>query len=332
MKKSKWGPEIEELLNGYIDGELSAEDCARVRQLISENKLVARRLRKLERCRLLVSSLPPAEPPAGLVAGIKRMLDSKTAEASRRHYTQQRLGAQHLLIRQVLAASVIIGLVGLLGAVLYKIVGPEGMPKPAAVAVREGTTRAERPEPAEAAARASAGIYSLQLTTAEFVAVDAFINRLLEESTWLRYEANKQQQDRSVYKIYCSRAGLEGLMADMAPVWSRFDSATFVVHTEEIARLVAVEQVRPEQITQIAKKDTLDARIRLAKDFAVFNSIEQFMKPEVAEGDYPGPLTIPKPVLTSAEKRPARAPEHPEERVRVDLTIVVSALPREAAE
>ena len=71
-------PKIEELLNGYIDGELSADERSQVQRLIRENHTIAQRLRQLERCRELVSSLPPAEPPAQVVAGIKELIRSRS--------------------------------------------------------------------------------------------------------------------------------------------------------------------------------------------------------------------------------------------------------------
>jgi len=116
-------PKIEELLNGYIDGELSADERSQVERLISENSGVAQRLHQLEKCKTLVSSLPPAEPPAAVVAGIKELIRSHPTVTAASEIEDQR-GVRHLFIRQALAASIIIGVVGIMAAVVYKIVGP----------------------------------------------------------------------------------------------------------------------------------------------------------------------------------------------------------------
>jgi hypothetical protein len=326
-------PKTDELLNSYLDGELSSQDCAEVQRLVSEDASIARRLRQLERCRILVSSLPPAEPPVELVSGIKELLRSRSAGVEGLEHIERRRGARHLLARQVLAAAVMIGLFGLMGAVVYKIVSPERSVSPI-VAVKPAPTIKPEAVPVETEKTVAAedetgvGLYSLQLQTTDFVAVDAFVNKLLDESSWLNYEVTKEGRSRSVYRVLCSRGGLETLVSDLATVWSKFDSATLVVYTDSIGRYVAVESVRPEQITDIAKQDALEGRIKLAKDFAVLNTIEQ-VSPEgqmlaLVDRVYPELTTIPRPVLTSGEKRAAPVPESPSEWVRVDLNIVVT--------
>jgi len=324
-------PKIEELLNSYIDGELSSAEAAEVQRLVNNDKGIARRLRELEKCQLLVSSLPPAEPSAEVVSGIKRLLRNRLAGADSPAYARQTQGARHLFARQVLAAAVMIGLVGLLGAVIYKIVAPAGPTQPLALqpTVKTEAAPAETKKVVAAEVAADVGIYSLRLATADFAAVDAFINKLLAESTWLKYETSKEQPGRSVYSVYCSRSALEGLMTDLAPAWSKFDSAKFVVHTEDIGRSVTIEQVRPEQITDVVKKDTLDGRVKLAKDFAVLNNVEQVMSDRqmlaIADRTYPELTAIPKPVLTSGERKTTAVPQGAYDKLRVDLTIVVSA-------
>ena len=327
-------PKIEELLNSYIDDELSADERSEVQRLVHEDHTIAQRLRQLERCKAMVSSLPPAEPPAAVVAGVKQLLRNHSADTSKSKHIESRRGARHLFVRQVLAASIIIGLVGILGAVVYKIVGPEGtatpivvvnpMPtvKPAvmpvetqkAVAVAEDTT--------------SIGLYSLQLQTADFTAVDAYVNKLLEESPWLRYEATKDQPGKSAYRILCSRGGLEAMMSDLATVWSKFDSTTLIVRTDNVGQDVTVASVKPEQIADIARQDTIDGRVKLAKDFAVLNRVEQITPDEkmlaATERPMPELTTIPKPVLTSGDKNAATAPKGAWDQVQVDLNIVVT--------
>ena len=333
-------PKIEELLNGYIDDELSADERSQVERLVSENSGVAQRLHQLEKCKSLVSSLPPAEPPAAVVAGIKELIRSHPIVAAASEANKQQ-GARHLFIRQALAASIIIGLVGIMGAVVYKIVGPEETATPI-VAMKSAPTIkpvatpvATKPQETEkvilvAAAEdaTSVGIYSLQLQTADFAAVDAYVNKLLEESPWLRYEATKDQPGKSEYKILCSRGGLEAMMNDLATVWSRFDSTTLVVHTDNLGQYVTVTSVKPEQIADIARQNTIDKRVKLAKDFAVINSVSQIMPEEkmlaLTDRSLSDLTTIPKPVLTSGDKNAVTAPKGAWDKIQVDLNIVVA--------
>jgi anti-sigma factor RsiW len=331
---------IEELLNSYLDGELSQREQVEVQRLVSSDERVARRLRELERCRLLVSSLPPAEPPAQVVAGIKKLLHGRLAGVAGGLDNTQR-GARHLFVRQVLAASVIIGLAGLLMAVVYQIVGPEKMtPKTVAVQTAPAAPSPEQsrgvapqavPSGAEktisAEDAAGVGIYSLQLETTDFAAVDAFVNKLLIESPWLRFDTTREKPGQSVYRVLCSRGGLETLVSDLAPAWAKFDSTKLVLHTG-IGQYVTVESVQPEQISKIANQGTPDERIKLARDFAVLNDVERLSHAAqmlaLANRDYPELTTIPRPVLTSGEKRVAEKPKDTSDLVRVDLTIIVT--------
>jgi anti-sigma-K factor RskA len=334
-------PKIEELLNSYIDDELSADERSEVQRLVRFHHTIAQRLRQLEKCKAMVSSLPPAEPPAEVVAGIKQLLRNYSASTSESKHIETRRGARHLFVRQILAASIIIGLVSIMGAVVYKIVGPEGtalpivavnpMPtvKPAVLPVAtkpEETKKTVAVAAVEDAARI--GLYSLQLQTADFTAVDAYVNKLLEESPWLRYEATKDQPGKSAYRILCSRGGLEAMISDLATVWSKFDSTTLIVRTDNVGQDVTVASVKPEQIADIVRQDTIDGRVKLAKDFAILNSVKQIMPDEkmLAATDRPIPelTTIPKPVLTSGDKNAVTAPKGAWDQVQVDLNIIVT--------
>ena len=225
-----------------------------------------------------------------------------------------------------------------MGAVVYKIVGPEQNSSPI-VAVKPAPTikHAVAMKPQEtkkevvvvaAEDTTSTGLYSLQLQTADFAAVDAYVNKLLEESPWLRYEATKDQPGKSAYRILCSRGGLDAMMSDLATVWSKFDSTTLIVRTDNVGQYVTVASVKPEQIADIARQNTIDKRVKLANDFAMLNSVEQIMPGEkmlaAMERPMPELTTIPKPVLTSGEKNAVTAPKGAWDKIQVDLNIVVA--------
>lgn len=332
---------IEELLNGYIDGELTADERSEVERLVSENQAIAQRLLQLEQCKMLVSSLPPAEPPAEVVAGIKELIRNHSAGSHISEHIDRRRGERHLFIRQALAASIMIGLAGILGIVIYKIAAPEQTTRVVAVvkpaptikpAAMPATTKPQETKKEVVVAAAqdnmSVGLYSLQLQTADFSAVDAYVNKLLEESPWLRYEATKNEPGKSEYRILCSRGGLEAMMSDLATVWSKFDSTTLIVRTDNIGRYVTVASVKPEQIADIARQNTIDSRVKLAKDFAVLNNVAQIMPDEkmlaLTDSSLSELPTIPKPVLTSGDKNTVTAPKGAWDQIQVDLNIVVA--------
>jgi hypothetical protein len=324
----------EELLNGYIDGELTADERSQVEQLIREDRTVEQRLRELEKCKALVSSLPPAEPPADVVTGIQEIIHSHSAGTHKNEHNERRRGERHLFIRQVLAASIIVGLVGIMAAVIYKIVAPEQAIAPVVSvkqvpAVKSGAATKPQETKKEVLVAAAedntgVGIYSLQLQTTDFAAVNAYVTKLLEESPWLRYESTKNEPGKSEYRILCSRGGLDAMMSDLATIWSKFDSTTLVVHSDTLGQSITVASVKPEQIADIARQNTIDKRINLAKNFAMLNSVENEKTFALSDRTLSGLTTIPKPALTSGDKTTAAAPKGAWDKIQVDLNIVVA--------
>ena len=115
---------IEELLNGYIDGELSAEERSTGRtayQRKSRNSTTLTSTRKMQdTCKLVA----PCRTAGRGCRRNQRINSQSFGRRDRSEHIERRQGERHLFIRQALAASIIIGLVGILGAVIYKIVGP----------------------------------------------------------------------------------------------------------------------------------------------------------------------------------------------------------------
>jgi hypothetical protein len=111
-------------------------------------------------------------------------------------------------------------------------------------------------------------------------------------------------------------------------VWPKFDSTTLIVRTDNVGQDVTVASVKPEQVADIARQDTIANRVKLAKDFAMLNSVEQIMPDEkmlaATERSMPELTTIPKPVLTSGDKNVVTAPKGAWDQVQVDLNVVVT--------
>ena len=66
---------INELLSGYIDGELDERQTTEVQRLIAHDPKVAERLREMQQYSTLIGSLPIAEAPAEMLEDIKTRLE-----------------------------------------------------------------------------------------------------------------------------------------------------------------------------------------------------------------------------------------------------------------
>ncbi|MHC4692374.1 MAG: anti-sigma factor family protein [Planctomycetota bacterium] len=225
-------PNIEELLNSYIDGELTERENTKVQRLISHDAQVAQRLRELQTSKILVSSLPRTEAPARILDEVKASLEAEALSYEpdwNEEPSGGRVGVRHLMVRKFLAAAAMIGLVAILGSVVYTIVAPEpdNIPPVPAVAF-DGR---------------------LELKTDVLSTVNMFVDRAIEEKGLSDSISVKNQSGKRIYSLTCSQEDLNLLLAGLTDVWESCNSTTlstkmpvekefYNVSTEEIITIV----------------------------------------------------------------------------------------------
>jgi hypothetical protein len=308
--------DIDELLNGFIDGELDARNKTRIQRLIKHDKQIAKRLQKLRNCRQLVSSLPYAEAPQGTLENIKAAVEKRPLPSRQ---PDSREGANHLFARRLVAAAAMFGLVAVLVAVIYSIVAPE--------VTIDKHFAAEQWQPAPEAAATVADKTEfrgkLLLQTEKPSEVVAFINGAVERNIPADERAAALAGLRESHTLTCSRQNFNSFMTDLANIWNKLDSATLFVDTDQPEKQIAVAAVVPEQIIEIASQVELETQIKAAQYFAALNRITPAEDTMLAEDS--APITIPKPVLTSGADRPGAGTEKLTETERkVILTIIVT--------
>ena len=210
---------MEELLNSFIDGELTEREKTKVERLISHDAEAARRLNKLRKSKILVSSLPHAEAPAQILENVKASLETGTQSAERpwsEEPSDSRTGARHLMFRKVLAAAAMVGLVAILSTVIYTIVAPEPV--------------------LETAVPALAFDGRLELKTNALSSVNTSIDKVIEDSGLSDSISWTSQGDKRIYSITCSKEDLTLLLSDLADVWKRCNSSTLFVETEKTGK------------------------------------------------------------------------------------------------
>jgi anti-sigma factor RsiW len=340
--KQQDNPNIEELLNGFIDGELTERQRTEIQRLISHDAKVAQRLWELQKCKMLIGSLPCAEAPREILESIKTSMERRTLLGQEADRFDERKGAKHLLVRKVLAAAAMIGLVAVLATVIYTIVAPESTKEkpiiskdwqqPAGKAGVESTkpgipvTAEKSTVKADMAARRFSA--RLELKTNDLTAVNAFINKAIDDNGLLDYVSSRSQEGKSIYSLSCDRESLSLMLADLQNIWTRFDSATLFVETDQIGRQIVINAVSTKQINEIINQSSFKKSIQVAKDFAVLNNIAEVLPgknllaaAEEKNGDL---ITIPKPVLTSNEKTTKKTASKAKDELQVNLIIVVA--------
>ncbi|RKY20075.1 MAG: hypothetical protein DRP62_08805 [Planctomycetota bacterium] len=335
----KENPNIDELLNGFIDAELTERQRTEVQRLISHDEQIADRLRQLEKSKMLVGSLPCVEAPAEMLENIKSALERRTLLGQQPEHISEREGARHLLLRRVAVAAAMIGLVAVLAAVIYTILAPEKAPD-RTVAVKSWRQPADEDSyPAERKShptkryttydiRDTSFNGTLELKTAAVTAVSAFISKSIKNNQILESAAPEIDGNKITFTVSCSREGLKLLLADLESIKHKFDSATLFVGTEQLGEQIKVESVDIEQVAEIISQDSFKSRIETARDFAILNNINELLPGKdilaVIDNRNPNLPIIPKPALTSGEKTIKKPPDQTKGEQKVNLTIVVT--------
>jgi hypothetical protein len=330
-------PEIDELLSGYIDGELSERQRTELKRMLKHDSQIGERLAQLRKQRQLLSSLPTASAPQGL-------LDDVTATLERRYILDQcapsrdeTAGARQLMFRHLSTAAVLLLVAGVLVWFVLDIITPVDSNE-ASIALQpekviETTALQQNPQIANTirsiAPDANPFSSALTLTTDQVVAVNNFIEKTIFSNSLRDNTVPKRTDNATIYQIRTSRPSVLALLKDLQPVWARSSGADFSVTDPANDTEITIANVTAKQAIAILDQSEVHSRIAMAANYAAFNEESVDMpKTAVAKSDIPVGLDIPiKPILTAAEDMPNLKPttntKEPEELV--DLTITVMA-------
>lgn len=321
--------ETDELLCSFIDGELPLRQQTEVQRLVARDPEVAQRLRQLENCKNLVTALPRAEAPGEMLEQIRVSLERRTLLEDRPLSSTSRAGARHLQIRRFIAAAAMIALLGGLGAVVYQILAPVAPTGPGTVPIAKtnDSILSVTTEPVVAVAGFSG---RLELRTAAFAQADAFVKAAIEYNGLSNFSESETLGETRVYRVACSREGVNRLVADLDRIWENFQSATLSVDTDRFADPVVIEPVTLRQTAQIIGQDSAEACVEVAENVAVFNSFAREMPGREILSTTDDALSatvslprIPRPVFTSADPATKKILAPPEGNVKVSLIIVL---------
>ena len=321
-------PNLDELLNSFIDEELPPRQRTEVQRLIAHDEKIAQRLRQLQKCKMLLSSLPVAEAPPQILENVKVSLARRSLLGEEPSAFDERVGARHLLGRKVFAAAAMLGLVGILTAVVYTIVAPQPVTQGPVVERRDLPPKVDVLEPAP---RLIAAPFSgrLELRTNYLPAVVSIINKAIEENIpsdeWI---ASDRSYVREPHALICSTESFNLLLAKLDNIWDKLDSAILLIDTEVFGEQVVVDAVTAEQIAGIVNQEDPQRRIKVAKDFAALNHITECMPGReilIAIDDTTVRfITPPKPALTKTEKtfKKLATGTKADKNIRLTITVV----------
>lgn len=311
---------LDELLNAFVDGEVSDRQATEVKRLMLHDPAIAARVERLQKQRKLMAALPAENAPADMAATVRSMLERRTlleTSSSGRHHV---LGSMHLFSRKAAAIAAMLALLGGLGYLVYSVVGP-GMDNrvPAILATGQKSGTSVTAAGGRKAVAAATSI-ELLLKTASFRGLDSVVQKAID-SCGLWDLATVDRQPASVaYSLTCDRESMARVLNQMAGAWDKVEQKSLTIASAG-EDAVTVKAVTFAQVAAVIASPDLPSRMASARQFAEANTREPTDNDAVAEQDK---LSIPKPSLTSPEFDKAAAASVDSKSDKVNLTIKVT--------
>jgi hypothetical protein len=316
--------QIEELLNGYIDGELDERKSNEVKRLIDHDKEVFDLYDSLKRYKDLMDSVSQTHCPDGLGDSINKQLEREILLADTSVYSHS-AGRRHLILRRFMTAAAMIALAAILSFVILDIFIPKSSrDKFFANTMRKKTFKEvlyEKPFPNESATPAPQQdipiipvkgsdvplVAVLTLETKNPIEVDWLVAKALTTTGIFNQTTAIERQPGSVrYVINCSDESVANLLAELSFVWPQCRSAKLDIGTEQAGKYITVNNISAQQALDICKADAYPVRSRMAGDLAAINraaaeNIEKLYAIDTIDYEQ---LYAQKPALASVEKSP----------------------------
>jgi hypothetical protein len=289
----------EELLSGYIDGQLTPRQLTEFKRLLAHDPNLHKELEALEYQRRILQSLPVETAPVLMAEEIRSVLERRFILADSVHSVHVS-DVWGLRLRKVAAAAAMVLLpLIILGAVVFTILQPEE-------SVPGVSTEAVALSPQPAAEPLFSAV--LQFQTDQPIAANDFIEKKIHTLGLMNFTTPGRQSDRTSYKIICSRRYIEGLVGELAELWPRCRKASYAILDTGTNQPVHVEAIDPQQtLTMLQLTDMSNAR-KLAQDIAEQNT-QKAAQTSPAEPQLP---KVSKPILAWDESGQKAAADEPD--------------------
>ena len=296
---------IEQLLNGFLDNELTERERFEVERLIAHDPAVAKRIEELKKYKLLIGSLPVSKAPDEMLDNIKGAIAAKEYSVLKQSYGRRIAATTQLLFRKTVSVAAMIALILALAAVIYRIVSPPPaiQPKPDMI-VRELPVVTNQL------------IANLELKTAKLTDGEEAVRKALENAGISQFAESAVQTSKCQYSFNCTGQQLNSILTSLEEKWEQFKSPKLTVETDVADKPAVINDVTTWQIAEIASQESFERRTKAAQYFAILNNMETL--PGQAEDL--NNMSIPKPVLTKDEFEPGRTTEG---ELSINLNIIL---------
>ncbi len=315
-------PDMNEMLNAYMDGELEARQSVEFERLLENSSELRGQLRCLKNVRNLVHHLPFEEAPVELSQQVRSMLERKAlfGEGLAERPATERLS--RLVFQKIRAVAAVLALGVVLSLLVYSIVAPVDPGSESLVVDDKLGPITPAPGPMRG---------KLELVCAAMPAIDSFLMRSVEFNNLSSCVQREDMVGQRLYYVSCHREDIKHLLSDLNSVWHQFDETAFYVNTGDLGEMIRVNGASVSQVASLINEKDVRKRIEHAKLESVRNSMRNATDSGSVMASLEDQMTLsampPRPMLTSGEPNRVLTSESPKPGERVELTIVLRQSP-----
>lgn len=331
--------ELDQLISGYLDGQLSRRHHTEVDRLIKHDPEFLTEFIRIKKQKELLGAMPTASAPEGMFENLKQLIGEKhPAEPVVRETAE---GLRHLRTRRYLSAAAMFALIGVLAIILFNIIMPVS-PKSTTIEITDNLSTPEAPVKTLAKIKEDSftdnvlpGAYpintSIELVSSDVITVNGSIEKAIFNNDLLVYTVPGRYDNTSTYQLTCSPDRIVAFLTDLQAVWDKCSDTRLVVHGKNVTSNVVIDDISPAEVAALYRHDPDGDHIRYAKQMAGFKNIVKSMPLQGAFGSaqfdsarLARELPVVKPVLTTGANEPAEKRFSDDESRNVILTITVT--------
>lgn len=295
MSKDK--KNIKELLNAYVDGQLSERRMTEVKRLMDHDPKVAAYVDQIEKCRQIISEIPVTPAPEGIEAAVMERLERKFILDEMGASEKEIQGQKQLYVRRLCAVAAMIVLFGVLGTLVYQVVAPSSTGSRDYAKTEASFDEAEE---IKTASEIKPVNYKLVLNTADIKRSTRTVSEFLYADMLAGNTVTNKTDNLHEYKITCSTRQAENLMVELQSVIDGFIDAQFILNPDSIQSYqIAFDKTNYANAISLINTENEDLRLERAAKYASVDS-DQTMLAKSSEIDADS-LEPVKPRLTSSK-------------------------------
>lgn len=321
---------IDELLNGYVDGELSERKYTELKRMMLHDPEMAARFSELKKQRQLLNAMSVEKAPQGLLDGVVGSLERKLILNEYSAASVESEGIKHLMFRRALTAAVIMMLFGGLGGIIYQIVSPVQPTGNNPVAVVQAVDEDDLiygvilPVDKVDSIAVDTPVFraSLNLETEDAISMNFFIKKLVFTHNLNDFvDPPENEGTSSTIRFACGIDSIVDLLADLQVEWGRCRQASLSVYDHAQAKMIVIENISAKQLMDVFTEDKFYTRMQIANDYAAFNGLNSYGNTMLAAED-----RAVKPVYTSVSAADKKSKNRIEGGEKISLVITVTGL------